>query len=160
MTRLITATIAAMLLTPTMACSQPQSEGSIPREANGYPVRVLTVKDGDTFEIDSRGWSPFPNLSWSVRVRGIDTPEKRSKCAAEKAAAMRAKDFTQALMRRYQNRVWLQAVAHDKYGGRFDAVVVFQNGQSLGDILIKAGLARPYFAGKRQPWCAFGVLRP
>ena len=160
MKRLFTATIAAMLLNTSSACAQAPNAGAIPREANGYPVRVLAVKDGDTFEIDSRGWSPFPNLTWSVRVRGIDTPEKRSKCAAEKAAAMRAKDFTTALMRRYGNRVWLQAVAHDKYGGRFDAVAVFANGQSLGDILIKAGLARPYFAGKRPPWCVFGQLRP
>jgi endonuclease YncB( thermonuclease family) len=151
-----TALLAAITLPATVAAQ----EGTIPREKNGYPVRVTAIVDGDTFQIDSTQWSPFPNLTWRVRVRGIDTPEKRSKCVAEKEAAIRAKNFTTTLMKRYQNRVWLQGVAHDKYGGRLDAVVVFDNGMSLGDILIKSGYARPYLAGKRQPWCVLGQYRP
>lgn len=126
---------------------------SITRETQGYPVRITKVVDGDTFEIDSTAWSPFPNLRWRIRVRGIDTPEKSSKCLAEREAAKRMTAATLYIIERSQKRVWLQAVQHDKYGGRFDAVVVLVDGKSLGNMLIDSGLARPYLGGKRKPWC-------
>lgn len=145
----------AIALTSIPAISQ-----GIPREANGFPVVITKPIDGDTFEVDARAWSPFPNLTWRVRIRGIDTPEKRSKCEPEKAAAKRAQEYAGAVLKRYDNKVWLQAVQHDKYGGRFDAVIILPNGKSLGDVMIAAGLARPYLGGARRPWCVFGQYRP
>ena len=140
---------------------------------------MTDVYDGDTFTIDGEEWSPFPNLTWKVRIRGIDTPEKRSKCVSERKLAERAKRLAVYLLSESEksrlhsalaelnddpNRtalrkrkpgytVWLTAVEHDKYGGRFDAVVTLADGSSLGDKLISSGLARPYFGGKKVPWC-------
>ncbi len=150
-----------IFISSLMALSLPARADPIAREALGYLVRIQEVVDGDTFVLDSRNWSPFPNLSWKIRIRGIDTPEKRSRCMAERQQAARATVFTKTLIQRAQGRAYLQAIAHDKYGGRFDAVVILPNGKSLGDILIASGLARPYLGGKRLPWCnALGQYRP
>ena len=123
------------------------------QERYGYRVLVDKVHDGDTFTIRGDGWSPFPNLSWSIRVRGIDTPELSSKCKAEHELALRARDTADALIMQSGRYVWLQQVGHDKYGGRFDATVVLANGQSLGDILVNQGYAHSYDGGKKEPWC-------
>lgn len=126
---------------------------SLPREPYGYRVAVTSVYDGDTFDFDGSAWSPFPNLRWSIRIRGIDTPEKRSKCEMEKILALKARDVSVALIREARGQIFLSAIQHDKYGGRFDAVVTLPDGRVLGDILISKGLARPYFGGKKEPWC-------
>ena len=155
-----------------MLATIPASAQNTSRKKYGFPVRVTEVYDGDTFTFDGSGWSPFPNLTWKVRVRGIDTPEKRGKCAFEKALARKAHQTTISLLNRSERLrrsslpirerlsirgqgyiVWLSAVQHDKYGGRFDAVVTLSDGTSLGDHLIDAGLARPYFGGRKQGWC-------
>jgi endonuclease YncB( thermonuclease family) len=46
----------------------------------------------------------------------------------------------------------VEPVSWDKYGGRFDAVV-YLDGQSLGEILLSQGVARPYDGGPKPDWC-------
>ena len=41
----------------------------------------------------------------------------------------------------------------NKYGGRVLAKVETADGQDLSQRLLKAGHARPYEGGKREPWC-------
>lgn len=115
---------------------------------------VTRLKDGDTFEI-AANWSPY-DLDWSVRVLGIDTPEKGhlAKCDIERDRAARARALATRLLNESQGRVRLVRVKHDKYGGRIDAEVILANGESLGDELIAAGLARPYNGNGPKPnWC-------
>lgn len=115
---------------------------------------VAYVKDGDTFEIAAH-WSPY-DLKWSVRVLGIDTPEKGylAKCQREKDLSLRAKALATKLIEESGNMVTLRNVKHDKYGGRIDADVILVDGSSLADHLLEAGLAKRYNGGGPKPnWC-------
>lgn len=82
----------------------------------------------------------------SVRINRIDTPEKRSKNPQEKAMALKAKMRLEQLMA--DQKIELKNVARDKYFRLLADVHV--NDQSVADILIKEGLARPYFGGKKE----------
>ena len=78
--------------------------------------RVVKVYDGDTITVASRmpGLRDSPIYKFSVRLRGIDTPELRTKDMREKAAAVVARD---ALAERIMGRdVHLREVGVEKYG--------------------------------------------
>jgi endonuclease YncB( thermonuclease family) len=126
------------------------SEATVPK-----PIETVTrVKDGDTFEI-AADWSPY-DLVWSVRVRGIDTPEKGhlARCAVERQRAAKAVAFTKKLLSESENQVWLREVQHDKYGGRIVSTVILADGTNLADHLLAAQLAKPYNgSGPKPNWC-------
>jgi len=110
---------------------------------------VLLVTDGDTFRARVEVW-PGIDAVTAVRIRGIDTPELRGKCASEKEQAVAARERLRALLA--AGPVQLLHVEHDKYAGRVDADVSV-NGKSVAAVLIAEGLARPYTGGARQGWC-------
>lgn len=112
------------------------------------PADVVRVYDGDTITVDAHPW-PGMTIRTGVRLRGIDTPEIKGKCASEKAAAIVARDRMAVLV---GEKVLLENVTPDKYGGRVDATVMTSSGDA-GAILISENLARPYAGGKRQGWC-------
>nr|WP_281272410.1 thermonuclease family protein [Salinisphaera japonica] len=85
-----------------------------------------------------------------MRVRGANTPEMRGQCQAEKDKARQAKQFTVAKLRGAQS-IRLEHLGRDKYF-RIDSNVVV-DGRDLGQMLIGAGLARPYDGGTRKSWC-------
>jgi len=110
---------------------------------------VLSVTDGDTFKVRISVWDNVDVVT-AVRLRGIDTPEIKGKCPAEKALALAAKTRLTELLN--VGPVTLFHVEPDKYYGRVDADVSV-NGTSIAGILIKEGLARPYTGGARASWC-------
>jgi len=110
---------------------------------------LLAVTDGDTFRARLEVW-PGVEVVTAVRLRGIDTPEIRGKCPAEKAAAQTAKTRLTELLS--AGHIELRQVELDKYAGRVDAVA-FIDGHPVSDTLISEGLARPYSGGARQGWC-------
>lgn len=114
-----------------------------------FLAQVLTVTDGDTFRARIEVWSGVEVVT-AVRVAGIDTPELRGKCPAEKATAIAARERLRALLA--AGPVTLTAVMNDKYAGRVDALVMV-NGARVADRLIAEGLARPYAGGARAGWC-------
>ena len=111
---------------------------------------VVDAYDGDTITVEAEIW---PDISWSgsVRVRGVDTPEIRGRCATEKALAIVARDFVRGLL--IDATVTLSDVEHDLYGGRFLATILLDDGQDLAGLLIANGYGRPYEGGRRQSWC-------
>ena len=109
---------------------------------------VLLVTDGDTFRARVEVW-PGIDAVTAVRIRGIDTPEIKGKCPAEKAAALEAKARLAVLL---NGQVQLLHVEPDKLAGRVDADVIV-DGKPIAAILIAEGLARPYTGGARQGWC-------
>ena len=113
-----------------------------------FAALVLSVTDGDTFRARIPVWDNVEVVT-AVRIRGIDTPEIKGKCPAEKAAALAAKARLAELL---NGPVQLLHVDPDKYSGRVDADVTV-NGQSVAAVLISEGLARPYTGGARQGWC-------
>lgn len=117
--------------------------------------KITKVTDGDTVKIEIPG---FPiALPLSVRVYGIDTPEKApwAKCEREANLGLSASAFTRnAIAENYKNggKVVFSNVKWDKYGGRIVAKVSL-DGKDLGAALINAELARPYFGGAKTSWC-------
>ena len=83
--------------------------------ANAFVNAIVTdAYDGDTLTIHASIW---PDLTWSgsVRVRGIDTPEIRGACDAEKQAAVAVRDDVRELL--IDETVWLNEVENDKWAG-------------------------------------------
>jgi micrococcal nuclease len=125
--------------------------------ANPYNWPITRVIDGDTVEFGAPFMpDPLPK-KLSIRVLGVDTPEKghRASCPQEAAAAEKASQFTKdTLNRAYKTnqQVLIELQSHDKYGGRVLGDVIV-NGQRLSALLIANGHARPYFGEKKSSWC-------
>lgn len=114
-----------------------------------YLALVLAITDGDTFRARVPVWDGVEIVT-AVRLRGIDTPELKGKCAIEKALALRAKARLGELLA--MGRVELREVEPDKFSGRVDATVLV-DGLPIAEALINDGLARRYAGGARQGWC-------
>ena len=117
------------------------------------PYEITRVIDGDTVEI-AVDFLPKPlPPKLSIRVLGIDTPEKapRALCDAEAEKAKLASAFTKKAVAEAKE-VDIVIVKWDKYGGRVLGDV-FLDHQSLAQSLISAGLARPYSGEAKQSWC-------
>ena len=124
---------------------------SISSNAYAYEWEILRVVDGDTIEIKNEC---FPKeLKLSIRVLGIDTPEKGSKAKCDKEAklAEKASKFTKQFIGKNKTATF-RNIQWDKFGGRLLADVEI-NGKSLSDELIKNGLARSYDGKKKGSWC-------
>lgn len=109
---------------------------------------ILTVTDGDTFKARIEIW-PSVEVITAVRLKGIDTPEIRGKCAAEREKALAARERLRSLL---VGSVVISNVELDKFAGRVDATVTV-DGKNVGDTLVSEGLARVYTGGTRQGWC-------
>jgi endonuclease YncB( thermonuclease family) len=121
--------------------------------ANPYEYKILKVSDGDTVVFEAP-FMPAPlKPQLSLRVLGVDTPEKgaRAGCPSEAAAAEKASAFTKNLVANAK-KIQIELKEHDKFGGRVlgDLIV---DGQRLSELLIKNGHARAYFGEKKASWC-------
>ena len=121
------------------------------RETIAGPVeaRVLKVIDGDTFLAEAHVW-PGQTITINVRVRGVDAPEMRSRCRAEKTAALRARAALSHLLR--SGHVSISAVSGGKYYGRVLADVRSSEGIDVSAHLLGATLVRAYAGGRRVPF--------
>jgi endonuclease YncB( thermonuclease family) len=63
--------------------------------AGPVSARVLEVIDGDTVVVQAQVWIGQA-IEFRVRLAGIDAPELRGKCDAERALAAQARDFLAA----------------------------------------------------------------
>lgn len=118
--------------------------------AGPVEARVLRVIDGDTLEAEARIW-PGHLVRVAIRIRGIDAPELRGGCAAEKAAARLARSALADLLAGADVR--LRNVGADKYFGRVVADVTTAGGDDLAGRLIGLAMARPYDGAARTPFC-------
>lgn len=119
--------------------------------ANETTLPIRYVIDGDTVAVTLPLPSPLNN--GSVRVYGIDTPEKGTlaKCPQEAALALKASALTKSIVGT-NKEVVVQDFKWDKYGGRIVGKAIV-NGISIGDELLKANLAYPYYGGAKRSWC-------
>jgi len=89
----------------------------------------------------------------SVRIYGVDTPEKgwRAQCPAEAAQGERASAWTKDLV---ESGKRFQVVLYkwDKFGGRVIGDILV-DGVSVRHGLMAAGLAREYYGDKKKSWC-------
>jgi len=110
---------------------------------------VVSVYDGDTLTVNAYPW-PGMTIRTAVRINGIDTPEIRGLCDAEKELAKRARDYVRATV---GDHVQLTNITLGKYAGRVIADVLLADGRSLTALLITEGLGREYHGGRREGWC-------
>jgi len=137
-----------LLIVPVLAIAQPKQKPGVT-----YDAVITRVIDGDTvaFQAD---FLPAPlKKELSIRVFGVDTPEKgfRAACAGEAQRGEAASAFTKQAVAASAKR---QVVLMDwvKYGGRVLGDVIL-NGQSLRVMLIQNGFAREYYGEAKQSWC-------
>lgn len=100
------------------------------------------VVDGDTFWLDGE----------RIRIADIDTPETHpSRCAEEARLGNAATDRLHALLNAGAFELTSIDRDTDRYGRKLR--IIERNGQSIGDVLVAEGLARPYSGGRRAGWC-------
>ncbi len=135
--------ISCLLLAPATAGAAPAITGPM-------AAKVVKVYDGDTFTVEAYPW-PGLEAKASVRINGVDTPEIRGKCEAEKQKAIEAREFVKGLI--LGEVVFLEHVKHGKYAGRVVADVKLDSGESLAQKIISQGLGREYHGERREGWC-------
>jgi endonuclease YncB( thermonuclease family) len=137
--------LLAML--PLFAFAQKEKAGVT------YDVILTRVIDGDTVAFQAN-WLPEPlKKELSIRVFGVDTPEKsfRAKCPSEAARGEAATAFTKQMINASTKRQ-IVMMDWDKYGGRVLGDVLL-DGKSLRQQLIAQGFAREYYGEAKTSWC-------
>jgi micrococcal nuclease len=120
------------------------------RVQHAVPAEVIRVIDGDTVEMRMLVWLD-QHLTTRVRLRGVDAPERSSRCANE---ARQAEAATAELIRTLAGqKLFLTQISRDKYGGRVVAKIVTGDGADIGERMLAGGHARQYAGGKRSGWC-------
>lgn len=118
-----------------------------------YDWPVTRVVDGDTVEF-AAPWLPDPlKKRLTIRVYGVDTPEKghRAQCESEAKRGAAATEFTKKTIT--ESRVAQVAIWDwDKFGGRVLGDIIV-DGKSLRSLLIQNGYAREYYGEAKQSWC-------
>lgn len=125
------------------ASATPETERAL------FPIcagsrRVTCVVDGDT--IWYRGTK--------IRIADIDTPEiARPACSRERALGERATERLRELLNAGSFRLDLPADgrSEDRFGRALR--IVTRNGESLGEVLVREGLAARW-GGPRRSWCS------
>lgn len=142
---LIILAIAASMCMP--AAAQKQRAGVT------YDAKITRVIDGDTVAFEAT-FLPAPlKPELSIRVYGVDTPEKgfRAGCPSEAARGEAATAFTKAQINASTHRQ-IVLIDWDKYGGRVLGDILL-DGQSLRTLLIQNGFAREYYGEAKSSWC-------
>jgi endonuclease YncB( thermonuclease family) len=99
------------------------------------------VVDGDTIWMDEV----------KIRIADIDAPETHpSRCAEEARLGDAATLRLQALLNAGPVRLAAADRDVDRYGRKLR--IVMRGNVSLGDVLVREGLARRW-TGRREPWC-------
>jgi endonuclease YncB( thermonuclease family) len=141
------AAVPALMPAPASLTKVPDTP---PILGAGYPADVIRVLDGDTFEARVRVW-PGLDITTKVRLRGVDAPELRARCAEERIKAEAARDALAGLLGR--GEVGVRQVSLDKYGGRVVADASARDTASIADALLAGGHVRRYAGGRREGWC-------
>lgn len=126
-------------------------------------VKVTSVYDGDTFKVMLPCSLPVVCDYISVRVRGVDAPEFKTKDSCEKKKAKEAKLFTREFLKK--GSVTLRNCGKDKYFRLLCSVFVVNDKtkeeRSLATALLDANLAVPYEGQKKLTynWCGTKPIR-
>jgi len=107
--------------------------------------KVIKVYDGDTVTVAAFLKGQKQCYRFSVRLRGIDSPEIKSHNPVEKLAAINSRD---KLSERILNKIiYLENIGTEKYG-RLLADVMFK-GENMNKWMLDNNLAVEYDGGKK-----------
>ncbi|MBL0374136.1 thermonuclease family protein [Rhizobium sp. KVB221] len=111
-------------------------------------AELISIIDGDTLLVAAKPW-PQQTVSVSVRIRGVDAPEMKSKCPETRTRAQAARQALADMLDATDGRLSLSSISGDKYFGRVVADVISADGRDAGAELLAAGLARAYAGGRK-----------
>lgn len=113
-------------------------------EREPHRVQMPRTVDGDTIDDAASGIR--------YRFANIDAPEtgERARCERERARGEGAAAFVERALRRATSVSVRRTFRTDVFGRRVAFVLV--DGQDLGEMLVRAGFARPW-RGRRRKWC-------
>lgn len=137
--------VTLILVSPTIARSNPT-----------YDAVVVGHVDGDTLAVQVHVWPPsqlvLPRVL--VRLRGIDTPERRGQCQAERLAATHAARRVAELVP-LQSPILIEGPEAGTFAGRVVAEILLPNYPStLSDLLLSEGWAVEMQEKRTTDWCA------
>ena len=135
--------ILNMLCAPMLVAAPRTDYGSVRID------EVSSIYDGDTIRVTIRSWPAVVGERIPMRLYGIDTPEMSDKRPRVYKLARSAKQFTVSQLRSAK-RIELRQIRRDKYFRLLAEVWV--DGRNLSELLLKAGLAKPYYGGKKTSW--------
>lgn len=118
--------------------------------ANITSGRVVKVYDGDTITVATNVVNEITSdifYRFSVRIRGVDCPEIRSKSDSEKECSKIARKAVLDTV--YHKIVTLENVSYDKYGRILADVSI--GDISISKMLIDKRLGVPYNGGSKNP---------
>ena len=109
--------------------------------------KVVKVYDGDTITIATKlPYENSPYYRFSVRLKGIDCPEIKTKNKEEKECATIARDFLREIL--MDKIVILKEVELEKYGRIL--ADVYLNDQNISLLLCEKKLAVKYDGGTKK----------
>ena len=109
--------------------------------------KVVKVYDGDTITIATKlPYENSPYYRFSVRLKGIDCPEMKTKNKDEKECATIARDFLREIL--MNKMVILKEIELEKYGRIL--ADVYLNEQNISLLLCEKKLAVKYDGGTKQ----------
>lgn len=115
-----------------------------PGATEGPAVQVVRVIDGDTLDLAN---------GERIRILNIDTAEMppKARCPEERDLALAAKARLATVLRQGEV-ITLAAQGRDRdaYGRQLRLVRV--DGQDVGELLVREGLAQPW-RGRKATWC-------
>jgi endonuclease YncB( thermonuclease family) len=129
----------------------PKTVPKVPFQNEIIHARIEEIYDGDTIKIIVL-FGDIP-VRLSLRIFGIDTPEIKQgegRLPEERLAAISVRDYIRSLFPKNIAQICIRD--WDKYGGRVLGDLYLQTGESVSDILINGGWARPYNGEKKKPW--------
>lgn len=114
-----------------------------------YKAKVVDVLDGDTVKLDIDLGFSMVVKGEIVRLYGVNTMEKTSKIAEEKALALKAKARVEELCP-IGSDIVLQTFKDkkEKYG-RYLGTLITKDYRVVNEMLVEEGLAVKYFGEKR-----------
>lgn len=110
--------------------------------------KVVKVYDGDTITLASRFYEGSPIWRFSVRLRGIDTPEMKGGNVFERIKAKEAQAALERLI--FMKMVKLKNVATEKYGRIL--ADVYLDDLHVNRYMLDGGYAVSYNGGKKKEW--------
>ena len=128
------------------SCALPPAAWSGGQIYGHLQARLLRVVDGDTIVVDIPGYPDIVGREISVRLAGCDTPELRDKRAEIRRMAVQAREMVRAVLAGCRV-LELRNVRRGKY---FRIVAdISVDGEDLAQMLIRAGLGKPYDGGHK-----------
>ena len=107
-----------------------------------YNVKIVKVVDGDTVDVDIDLGFGMTYKKQRVRMKGIDTPESRTRDLEEKKFGLASKEFLKEQLKDQE----IELVSHDKgkFGRILGELFVGSSAYSINRIMIDNHHAVPY----------------